>query len=139
MGRYLYETDEHKALREQIRRFAVHAIADHATGWEEAESFPRELYKQAADAGFLGLGYPESCGGGGGDFGHVLVAAEELVIGGKSVGTVVGLGSHGIALPPIVNLGTDQQRERFVRPVLGAGRQPWWGPRPQRHRRKPRS
>jgi acyl-CoA dehydrogenase len=30
----------------------------------------------------------------------------------------VGLSSHGIALPPIVRLGTEAQKERFVRPVL---------------------
>src|SRR5690606_8311433 len=33
-------------------------------------------------------------------------------------GATVGLGSHGIALPPIVNFGTPEQHERFVRPVL---------------------
>ena len=46
------------------------------------------------------------------------VAAEEMVLGGKSVGTCVGLGSHGIALPPIVKFGTDAQKERYVRPTL---------------------
>jgi acyl-CoA dehydrogenase len=66
----------------------------------------------------LGIGYAEAVGGTGGDVTHTLVAQEELVLGGHSVGTVVGLGSHGIALPPIVKLGTDAQRERFVRPVL---------------------
>jgi acyl-CoA dehydrogenase len=49
---------------------------------------------------------------------YVLVVLEELVFEGYSVGTVVGLGSYGIALPPIVALGTEQQIERFVRPVL---------------------
>jgi acyl-CoA dehydrogenase len=41
-----------------------------------------------------------------------------MVIHGKSVGTVVGLGSHGIALPPILNTGTEEQKKRFVPPVL---------------------
>ena len=115
---YLFETDEHRALREQIRRFAEAEIAPHAHAWEEAGEFPRELYGRAAEAGLLGLGYPEALGGSGGDISHVLVAAEETVLAGKSVGTCVGLGSHGIALPPIVRYGTDVQRDRFVRPVL---------------------
>ena len=50
---------------------------------------------------FLAIGYPEALGGNGGDLTHVLVAAEEMVLAGKSVGTLVGLGSLGIALPPI--------------------------------------
>ncbi|MGB5373188.1 MAG: acyl-CoA dehydrogenase family protein [Polyangiales bacterium] len=118
MKSYLFETDEHRALREQVRRFAASAIAPHAHAWEEANEFPRELYQQSAAAGFLGTGYPEELGGDGGDLGHVLVAAEEMVIAGKSVGTCVGLGSHGIALPPIMKFGNDAQKERYVRPTL---------------------
>jgi acyl-CoA dehydrogenase len=115
---YLFETDEHRALREQVRRFAAAAIAPHAHAWEEANEFPRELYQQSAEAGLLATGYPEEVGGDGGDLSHVLVSAEEMVLAGKSVGTCVGLGSHGIALPPIVKFGTDAQKERYVRPTL---------------------
>jgi acyl-CoA dehydrogenase len=115
---YLFETDEHRALREQVRRFAAAAIAPHAHAWEEANEFPRELYQQSAEVGFLATGYPEEVGGNGGDLTHVLVSAEEMVLAGKSVGTCVGLGSHGIALPPIVKFGTDAQKERYVRPTL---------------------
>ncbi len=118
LNSYLFETDEHRALREQVRRFAANAIAPHALAWEEANEFPRELYQQSAEAGFLGTGYSEELGGDGGDLSHVLVAAEEMVLAGKSVGTCVGLGSHGIALPPIVKFGTDAQKERYVRPTL---------------------
>ncbi len=118
MPTYLFETEEHAALRAQARKFAERAIAPHAHAWEEAEEFPREMYRELAKAGLLGLGYPESAGGGGGDITHALCASEELVLAGKSVGTVVGLGSHGIALPPIVRFGTPEQIERFVKPVL---------------------
>jgi acyl-CoA dehydrogenase len=118
MPSYLFETDEHAALRLQARKFAERAIAPHAHAWEEAEEFPRTLHREIADAGLLGLGYPERVGGGGGDVTHVLVASEELVLAGKSVGTVVGLGSHGIALPPIIMFGTAAQVERFVKPVV---------------------
>ncbi|MBW2374375.1 MAG: acyl-CoA dehydrogenase family protein [Deltaproteobacteria bacterium] len=118
MNGYLFETDEHRALRDQVRRFATSAIAPNAHAWEEANEFPRELYQQSAEAGFLATGYPEEVGGDGGDLSHVLVAAEEMVLGGKSVGTCVGLGSHGIALPPIVKFGTEAQKARYVRPTL---------------------
>jgi acyl-CoA dehydrogenase len=66
----------------------------------------------------LGIGYPEEVGGTGGDVTHMMVAAEELVLAGHSVGTAVGLNSHGIALPPILRLGTDAQRRAFAEPVL---------------------
>ena len=54
---YLFETDEHAQLRENTKRFAQKYMAPHARAWEEAQEFPRELYKQFADAGLLGLGY----------------------------------------------------------------------------------
>ena len=114
----LHENETHKQLRDQARRFASKEIAPHAHEWEEAESFPRELYGKMAAAGLLGLGYPEEVGGLGGELSHSLAVAEELVLTGKSVGTVVGLGSHGIALPPIVRAGTKEQIDRFVRPTL---------------------
>jgi acyl-CoA dehydrogenase len=61
-------------------------------------------------------------GGQGGDLGHVVAASEELVLAGRSVGTVVGLGSHGIALPPIVRFGTPEQIQRFATPCLVDGK-----------------
>ncbi|MBZ0230993.1 MAG: acyl-CoA dehydrogenase family protein [Deltaproteobacteria bacterium] len=115
---YLFETEEHAALRAQARRFAVEHIAPHAARWDEDEEFPVALYQAIAAAGLVGIGYPEEVGGSGGDLGHVLAVSEELVVAGTSVGAVVGLGSHGIAAPPIVRFGTDEQKRRFVAPVL---------------------
>ena len=118
MSEYLFETDEHRSLRAQARRWAAAEIRPHARAWEEAGLFPRDLYRSAAAAGLLGIGYPEPYGGAGGDVTHLCVAQEEMVLAGASVGTVVGLGSHRIALPPILAIGTEEQRRRFVPPVL---------------------
>jgi acyl-CoA dehydrogenase len=114
----LHEDDVHARLREQARRFAEAHLAPHAHAWDEAEEFPRELYGRFVEAGLHGVGYPEEIGGSGGDLSHVLAVAEELVVHGKSVGAVVGVGSHGIALPPIVRTGDPDLVERFVRPTL---------------------
>jgi acyl-CoA dehydrogenase len=119
---YLFETEEHDAIRQTARRFAQAHIAPHGAAWEEDEEFPLALYVEAARAGITGIGYPEAIGGQGGDLGHVLVAGEELILAGRSVGTVVGLGTHGIALPPIVRFGSDEQQRRFVTPCLRDGK-----------------
>jgi acyl-CoA dehydrogenase len=115
---YYFEVEEHQELRAQARRFAEKHIAPHATEWEEAESFPIEMYRTMAEAGLMGLGYPEEYGGAGGDLGHTLAASEEMLLAGHSVGTIVGLSSHAIALPPILAHGSEEQKKRYVPPVM---------------------
>ena len=119
---YLFETEDHAAIRASTRRFAEAHVAPFGAAWEEDEEFPAELYRTAASAGLTGIGYPEAMGGQGGDLSHVLVASDELIHAGRSVGTAVGLGSHGIALPPIVRFGTPEQQRRFVTPCLTEGK-----------------
>jgi acyl-CoA dehydrogenase len=113
----VYLDDTHRQFRDACARFAAEEIAPHAEAWEEAGSFPTELYAKAAEAGVLAPTFPAELGGGGGDVFHGVVAGEALQRGG-STGVVVGLGSLAIALPPILALGTPEQRERFCRPVL---------------------
>ena len=116
--KYSFERAEHRALRDQIRRFAAKDIAPYAHQWSEAGEFPRDLYLRAARAGLLGIGFPEAVGGSGGDLSHVLAAAEEMVLAGHSVGTSVSLATHLIALPPVLAQGSQEQIQRFVPGVL---------------------
>jgi len=112
-----YFDESHHIMRESMKRFVQKEILPYVDAWEDQELFPRELYKKMADAGFLGLGYPEELGGTPGDAFHMIAFTEELIRGG-SVGLVAGLGSHGIGLPPVLALGTDAQKRRFIPPVL---------------------
>jgi acyl-CoA dehydrogenase len=111
--------DEHEQLRETISRWVHEEIAPNLDAWEEAREFPRELFKRAAELGFLGLKYPEELGGQGGDYIHDAVWAEELAAAGAGGGVAAGLGAHtGIATPPIFRFGTPDQHERFLRPAI---------------------
>jgi acyl-CoA dehydrogenase len=114
----LFETAEHEKLRREVGRWARAEIAPFAHLWDEQGEFPRELYRRSAEVGLLGVGYPEAYGGAGGDLSHVLAAAEELILEGKSVGAGASLGSHLIALPPILAAGTEEQKQRLLPPVL---------------------
>ena len=112
-----YFDESHAQFREICQRFTREELTPNAWQWEEQGSFPKELYQKAADAGVLAPSWPEELGGGGGDVFHSVVAGEELLRAG-STGTVVGLSTHLIALPPIHTLGTREQMERFISPVL---------------------
>lgn len=116
----LFHDETHTALYEAVFGWAQREIAPNALEWEEAGGFPDELFAKAGQAGILGACYPEALGGGGGDIFHLLAVTEALIRGGKSVGTAVGLGSHAIAVPPIVKLGSPDLKQRVV-PGVCAG------------------
>ncbi|MDA0243748.1 MAG: acyl-CoA dehydrogenase family protein [Chloroflexi bacterium] len=113
----MYFTPEHEQIRHAARRFIGREIAPHIDEWEEAGTFPRQLYQQAAEVGILGLGYPEELGGTPGDLFAQIAVWEELMRPGSG-GLSASLGSLHIALPPILALGTEEQKQKFIPPVL---------------------
>ena len=112
-----YFGPEHEAFRRSLRDFVAREIAPHVAAWDEAGSFPRNLYRRAAGIGLLGLGYPEHLGGTPADRFFTIVAAEELARAGSG-GLQASLGSHQIALPPVMACGSAALQQRVVPPVL---------------------
>jgi acyl-CoA dehydrogenase len=111
--------EEHKELRETVRRFVEAEIAPHVDEWERAEEFPRELFERCAELGFLGLKFPVEYGGQGGDHLHDAIWVEELARSGASGGVAAGLNAHtSIAMPPIFNFGTEEQMRRWLVPGI---------------------
>lgn len=110
-------TESHAMLREAVKKFVAREILPHVDEWEDGEFFPRELYEKAGAAGFLGMGCPEEYGGTPCDFFHEIVYVEEIIRCG-SVGLASSLGSCSIALPPVLLLGNDSQKRKYVPPVL---------------------
>lgn len=113
-----YFDPSHQLVRDSVRRFVEREILPDVDQWEEAESFPRELYLKAGAAGILGIGYPETFGGSHeGDLFAKVAASEELMRCGSG-GLVAGLGSLDIGLPPIVKWARPEVRDRVVPQVL---------------------
>lgn len=113
-----YFDDSHRLVRDSVRRFVEREILPHVADWEEAEEFPRELYRKAGEAGILGIGYPEALGGSHeGDLFAKVAASEELMRCGSG-GLVAGLGSLDIGLPPLIKWGRAELRERIAPQVL---------------------
>ncbi|RBL72344.1 acyl-CoA dehydrogenase [Pseudomonas sp. MWU13-2625] len=113
-----YFDPSHQMVRDSVRRFVEREILPDIDAWEEAESFPRELYLKAGAAGILGIGYPEALGGSHeGDVFAKVAASEELMRCGSG-GMVAGLGSLDIGLPPIVKWARPEVRDRVVPSVL---------------------
>ncbi|MBF0449825.1 MAG: acyl-CoA dehydrogenase family protein [Candidatus Magnetomorum sp.] len=112
-----YFTKTHQMVRNSVKEFVKKEILPYIDEWEEAGEFPWDIYKKAADIGILGIGFPEIYGGEPGDIFFRIAAAEELMRSGSG-GFAASIGSLNIAIPPILRMGTDEQKKRLIPPVL---------------------
>ncbi len=113
----VYFSDDHIAFRRMARSFVTREVVPHIDTWEQAGRLPRDLYRKAGAVGLLGPVYPTAFGGSGGDLFLHLVAVEEIARCGAG-GVSASLGSHGIALPPLIAHGSDALRARYVPDVI---------------------
>ncbi|PUA81337.1 acyl-CoA dehydrogenase family protein [Nocardioides currus] len=111
-------TEERTALRETAREFVRREVVPHLQDWEDAGSIPRELHAAAARQGLLGVSFPESVGGEGGDLADSVALQEACFEAGASSGLMAGLFTGGIALPHMAASGNADLVDRFVRPTL---------------------
>lgn len=114
----LWETQERRALRSTVRGFVEREILPYLDGWERAGEIPRELHKKAGALGLLGVQFPESAGGSGGDGVDAMIVCEEMHQAGASGGLFASLFTCGISVPHIIASGDAEQIERWVKPTL---------------------
>ncbi len=111
-------TAEQITLKESAAAFTRREVMPDLQAWEDAGELPRELHLAAAEAGFMGVGYPEEVGGQGGDLLDVCAAQEGFMSAGASGGLLASLFTHGIAVPHVIAHGSSDLVDRFVRPTL---------------------
>jgi acyl-CoA dehydrogenase len=114
----IWTTPERVALRKSVRAFAEREILPHVQEWEQIGELPRELSRRTAQAGLLGVGFPEEAGGEGGDSADVAIICEELHESGVPGGVFASLFTVGIAVPHMIASGDARLIEKFVRPTL---------------------
>lgn len=113
-------TDEHRAFRRSVRAFVETEIQPHANEWDEARSFPRELYLKAGKLGYWSNGVDEEYGGlGYTDPFLITILSEEMAQVGTG-GIPAGLGSNAIAIPPISAAGSGELKAEIL-PRLVSG------------------
>jgi alkylation response protein AidB-like acyl-CoA dehydrogenase len=84
---------------------------------QERLGWSRRWYATLDDHGYAGPGWPRAVGGMGLPFDQQVVYAEEAAR--ARVPRAPGTGQH-IAAPTIIRHGTEEQRERWLRPMLRA-------------------
>jgi acyl-CoA dehydrogenase len=114
----IWITPERQQLRKSLRAFAEREILPYVDEWERIGELPRDLSRRTAEAGLLGVGFPEEVGGEGGDAADAAIIAEELHEAGVPGGVYASLYTIGIAVPHMIASGNERLIETFVRPTL---------------------
>jgi len=107
-----------QALLDTVRRFAAERVRPNLDAWEAAGQIPRELYREVAKLGLLGLGYPEHLGGTPTSWRVRNAFSQTLARHGTSGGLMASLFSLNIGLPPLLVHGTPELQAEVIPPVL---------------------
>jgi len=104
--------DDHEMFRTTARRFFERECVPLQAKWDEAGQVDRETWLRAGREGLLGIALPVEYGGGGGDYGHCAVFAEEYARAGLA-GPSFAMHSDVIA-PYIARCGSEEQKQRWL-------------------------
>ena len=110
-------TPEQEEIRRVCRDFAAREIRPISAAVDEADiEVPWDVWHKAAGLGLTSFMIPEELGGGGmTDVLTGCVVQEELCHGCSGIGNLVTSG--GFFAEPVLALGTDAQKEEWVRPL----------------------
>jgi butyryl-CoA dehydrogenase len=107
-------TEEQLAIQEGARKFAQARLAPNSAKWEEQAAFPRSIIAEMGALGFMGMTVPPEWGGAGADNVAYSLALMEIAAGDGALATVVS-GHNSVGVMPILNYGTEAQKQRYVR------------------------
>ena len=111
-------SDEHKQIQILARQFTRDAITPNAAQWDREEHFPTEVLAQAHEIGLLNTIIPEEVGGLGFGLMEEVIIGEEIGYGCMGVYTILMASELGIT--PILIGGSEEQKKRFLGPLLDA-------------------
>ena len=113
------QTENQNLVRSTIAEFAKKEILPNVMKWDEAQQFPRHIFKQLGELGFMGILIPEEYGGAGMGYNEYIIAIEELAKVCGSVG--LSYAAHNsLCTMHLYSFGTEEQRRKYI-PKLAGG------------------
>ncbi|RAH67325.1 acyl-CoA dehydrogenase family protein [Aspergillus aculeatinus CBS 121060] len=126
-------TDSHRRLRDEIRQYVDTEIEPFCSEWEASRAVPKTVLKRHSDLGYTAIllnpaaiekyvgdniNLPGRVSATEWDSFHDLIAIDEMARCG-SLGVLWALGcGNAIGCPPVINFGTEEQKSRWLPPVI---------------------
>src|SRR5918994_3069279 len=110
---------QEEAFRDELREWlSANHPGEEPEGDEAGFEFRKAWQRKLADAGWAGISWPEDYGGRGATLIEQAIFNEEVVRAkAPQVANVLGLVMGG---PVVIAHGTEEQKQRFVKPILTA-------------------
>jgi alkylation response protein AidB-like acyl-CoA dehydrogenase len=109
-------TDSQKKIQNSVREFIRSEFdRDKIREWDQTHTFPREIWKKAAQSGFIGVHFPQEYGGRGTGIMENILIVEEFCRGDSGVGVALSLADFSSEV--ILRFGTPEQKKKYLIPV----------------------
>jgi alkylation response protein AidB-like acyl-CoA dehydrogenase len=106
-------------IAQSIRVFAEQHIRPNIMKWDEAQTFPVELFRALGKMGFMGIIVPEEYGGSGLGYHEYITIVEEISKVDPSIGLSVAA-HNSLCTNHILEFGNEEQKQRWL-PKLASG------------------
>ena len=112
-------TWEAEEFRRHVARFVQERLAPIATQLDETGEPPRDLIQEMGELGFLGVKFPEECGGAGVDQPNTYhcILVEELAKVSAGFSATIAMATS-VPLLSIYHFGSEHLKQKYVVPAL---------------------
>ena len=111
-------TDDQKAIAEAVKRVCANFPDDYWSHKDTAAEFPHEFHAAMAADGWLGITMPEELGGANLGVTEAAIMMNTVASSGGGAAAMSTLQINLFAPHPIVVLGTPEQKERMLKPLI---------------------
>ena len=111
--------EEMELIRASAREFAENYIRPHVMEWDEAQTFPLDVFKKLGEHGFMGILVPETYGGSGLGYQEYITILDEISQVCGSIGLSVAA-HNSLCTNHILSFANEDQK-RFYLPKLASG------------------
>ncbi len=119
-------SETHQLVAASAKEFAEQYIRPYVMDWDEAQTFPIEVFKKAGELGFMGVLVPVELGGSGLGYHEYIAIIEEISKVDPSIG--LSLAAHNsLCSNHILSFGNQEQKERWITKLATAEWIGAWG------------
>src|SRR3979411_54490 len=111
-------TPEQLEIREAVARLCGRFGDDYSLQKDAGGGFPHEFRQAMAEGGWLGVAMPEEYGGSGLGITEAAVVMQAVAQSGAGFSGASAGHMKIFGLPPVVVCGTDDQKRRFLPPLI---------------------